>query len=344
MKQDFIPKVTNSIRKKNHAEIGEIDGELTELRDTLAKFAINVRQVANRETIELTEAKDVLLSERFHVSSRLFQIESDVSAARAPSPAKFERLTEFFPNVDRERLQQVEGFHTGIAGILRKELLAERRKVTEQLNSIDAEMSALDAQLASLLADVAAPSNIIDRVISLSSKRSRLQFENSSYDDAVRLRGEVKESKLALKSVREAEFESITAQINVALRQLVTELSGPDRELPRFHAYPQRHSLDHIADKGTGTAYATLLLFDLVILELTPLPFVMEDSLLFKNIENTLVSALLERYASLKKQVFIAIDEPSKFGAETKRLLSSNAVVELSRESLLYDTNWRNEA
>lgn len=344
MRQEFVPKITKTTRKKNEFDISAIDGELDELRTTLARFAISVREVANKETIELSDAKDALLRERLDVSTHLAQIENDVAGTRAPSPAKFEPLTQLFPNVDGQRLQQVQEFHTGIAGIIRKELQSERRKVRRRLESIDEEVAALNAKLANVLTDVVAPSNIIDRVIRLSSKRSQLQFENSSYDDAGRLREEVKDSKEALRSVRESEFRSITLRINEALRQLVTELSGPGREAPRFHADSRRHTLEHDADDGTGTAYAALLLLDLAMLELTPVPFVIEDSLLFKNIENALVAGLLARYDTQKKQVFVAIDEPSKFGVETTRLLLSNAVVELSRESLLYDTDWRDDA
>jgi hypothetical protein len=344
MRQEFVPKITKTTRKKNESEIGEIDGELDELRSTLATFAINVREVANRETIDLTDAKDALLRERLHVSARLAQIENDVSGTHAPSPAKFEPLMQLFPSVDGKRLQQVQGFHTGIAGILRKELISERRKTRNRLESIDEDVAELNAKLAVILTDVVAPSNIIERVIRLASKRSQLQFENSSYDDAGRLGQEVKDSKDALRSVSDAEFKSITSQINKALRQLVNELSGPTRESPTFHADSRRHTLEHDADDGTGTAYAALLLFDLAILELTPVPFVIEDSLLFKNIENALVAGLLARYDAQKKQVFIAIDEPSKFGTETSCLLSSNAVVELSKKSLLYDTDWRDDA
>ncbi len=344
MSAEFIPKITKRSRQSNEAEVGAIDTELDELRETLAKFAVNVREVANRETIELTQVKDSLLRERFHVSARLTQVEGDVSTARAPSSAKLERLFEFFPNVNKERLEQIEGFHTGIAGILRKELLSERRRVKEHLRSIDEEISTVDAKLAKTLSNVDAPSTIIDRAISLSAKRSELEFENLRHDDAERLRTDVKDAKQVLDSVRQAEFERITARVNGALRQLVTELSGSDRESPRFYAAPRRHSLDHDADKGTGTAYATLLIFDLVMLNLTPLPFVLEDSLLFKNIENTLVSSLLQRYAALDKQVFIAIDEPTKFGDTTSVLLAEKAVVQLSQDSLLYDTDWRNES
>lgn len=265
MAQEFVPKITKATRSNNVSEIGQIDGELDQLRSTLASFAISVREVANRQTIELTDAKDVLLRERLHVSSRLAQIENDVSTTRAPSPAKFEPLMEAFPNVDRRRLQQVEEFHTGIAGILRNELLSERRRIRDRLVSIDEDVEELNNKLATVLQNIVAPANIIDRVIRLSSRRSQLQFENSSYDNAEQLSREFKDSTEALRSVRDAEFKAITSKINLSLRQLVSALSGPTREAPTFDANPKRHTLDHDADDGTGTAYAALLLFDLVV-------------------------------------------------------------------------------
>ncbi|MFO0941755.1 MAG: hypothetical protein U0930_13445 [Pirellulales bacterium] len=236
MAQEIVPKISKANRSKNSSEIEQIDSELDQLRSTLAGFAISVREIANKETIDLTEAKDSLLRERLQVSSRLAQIENDILTTRAPSPAKFQPLMEAFPNVDPRRLQQVEDFHKGIAGILRRELLFERSKFRNELASIDEDVATLNNKLATVLKDFVAPSNIIDRVIRLSSRRSQLQFENSTYDNVVQLSEDHRDSSKALQSIRDAEFKAITSKINLSLRQLVTVLSGPTREAPAFNA------------------------------------------------------------------------------------------------------------
>jgi len=344
MNQDLIPKITKVVRRKNTAEIEQIDEELKNLRDTLALFAINVREVANAETIELTEAKDTLLRERFHTSARLAQLATDTAATRVPSPAKLEQLLDFFPNVNRAKILEVEAFHLGIAGILKKELSAERRNTKDRLKAIDDEIQVVNESLARTLSNVVAPTTIIDRVIRLSSKKSQLTVENDHHDDAIRLGEEAKKSKQILFAARKAEFTRISSQINNELRRLGPELFGPSRRPPSFKSDERSHSLHHSADKGTGTAFVSLLLFDLAMLNLTYIPFAIEDSLLFKNIENVVVGKLFGQYAALDKQVFVAIDEPSKFGPSTHALLRSRAVVHLSSDALLFDKDWRSQA
>ncbi|WP_424842159.1 DUF2326 domain-containing protein [Sphingobacterium cellulitidis] len=47
---------------------------------------------------------------------------------------------------------------------------------------------------------------------------------------------------------------------------------------------PNSYSFNHSGDDGTGKSYSALIEFDLSILKLTQLPFLIHDSPFFKNI------------------------------------------------------------
>ena len=86
-------------------------------------------------------------------------------------------------------------------------------------------------------------------------------------------------------------------------------------------------------DGGTGAQYRGLITFDLANMNVTPVPFVVHDSVLLKNIEKPVFSEIMEVYAAQKekgKQVFMAYDTLDSYGKKTQQLVEENAVLELS--------------
>ena len=64
-----------------------------------------------------------------------------------------------------------------------------------------------------------------------------------------------------------------------------------------------------------------------------PVPFVVHDSVLLKNIERPVFSEIMKVYtaqAAKGKQVFMAYDTLDSYGTETRQLIEANAVLELS--------------
>lgn len=62
-------------------------------------------------------------------------------------------------------------------------------------------------------------------------------------------------------------------------------------------------------DGGLGTGYKSLIVFDLSILNLTPLPAAAHDSLMFNHIGYEPLEKIMELYMQSGKQIFIAYDK-----------------------------------
>jgi len=121
----------------------------------------------------------------------------------------------------------------------------------------------------------------------------------------------------------------------------VTSVFGEDRKSPRLSLQEKSYSFEVYDDTGTGTAYTSLVILDLTVLQATALPVVAHDTLLFKNIENDSVSRLLQVYLSTGKQTFVALDEIEKYGSATAELLRSRSVIALDNQHVLYTKDWR---
>lgn len=129
--------------------------------------------------------------------------------------------------------------------------------------------------------------------------------------------------------------------INTGMRKIVTDVYGVNRKSPKLTLWDKGYSFEVHDDTGTGTAYASLVVFDLTVFLATQLPVLAHDSILFKNIENDSVSRLVNIYMQSTKQSFIALDEISKYGSATEKLLLARRVVQLDDSHVLYTKDWR---
>lgn len=94
-------------------------------------------------------------------------------------------------------------------------------------------------------------------------------------------------------------------------------------------------------DTGTGTAYKSLLVFDLSVLELTNLPFLIHDSVLLKQIADAPIEKILRLYQAAGKQIFISLDKASSYSKEADRILTECARIKLaSGPHSLFGKSW----
>ena len=122
--------------------------------------------------------------------------------------------------------------------------------------------------------------------------------------------------KKGKKTIRLTESEMVSLIENIVNdknRRNVTKMYGEERRNPTLHLGHNNYSFELVEDTGTGKAYSNLILLDLAFLETTALPFLIHDSVLFKNIQNDAVAKLIGLYESTGKQVFIAIGQSPNY-------------------------------
>lgn len=337
----IVPKIGKKKHKENAERIAQMEFEIEEIKDSLAKFAMNISELANREVLELKVQKDKLLANQLFVESKLARITRNLQNNRHVKSANFAGLVEFFPSINQQRLAEVEEFHSKLVGLLRAELKASERELQAQLERIIAEISEIDSHLGAVLNAIDQPEVVVDRVYSLANKLSAARHENEMFDTAEKFKEEVKELRNRLSAAKEKVLDLVQRQVNDELRRIVSLVFGPERKSPRLELRENSYTFEVYEDTGTGTAYAGLVIFDLAVFLLTVLPAIGHDSILYKNIENDSVARLFNVYAQTKKQSFVAIDEIAKYGKETVDLLNAKCVLRLSNDSVLYIKDWR---
>lgn len=340
-RENVVPKITKKKYKENSKEISELSEELESIRSDLALYATNLRQLANKEVAEIKSAKDDLLDARARVSSRLQRVTNSMKESKHIQSKTFEVLKKFFPSMESERLASVEEFHSDIAKILRKEIRQSERTLKEELDRIDEALLGLDGRLREILANVENPALIVDRVYDVSKKVRSLQQENEYHDQDVALRSDAGILKKDLEERRLLALSKISKLINEELSSLAKAIYQNSQKSPYLYFSSSNYDYKIYEDTGTGKAYGNLILFDLAVFRTTRLPYLIHDSLLFKNVENKAVERIVEQYGHFKRQSFIALDEVGKYSEATGELVDGAAVVRLSDDRVLYIKDWR---
>lgn len=340
-KTNIIPKISKRRFTENIYEIQKIDSEIDEIKNNLAKFALNIKQISNKEILELKEQKDKLLSEKLTLENKLKRIDRNLNENRYIKSKSFETLKRFFPQINLERLENVEVFHSKISSILKNELLKNRTEINQTLTMVNEQITLADAKISNTLKNLENPDIIIDRVLKLSRTHQESTTENEYFTLDSNLSNSITTSTTDLNSLLLQQLNLIQNIINDKLRSLVTKIYNIKRKSPVITFTAHNYSFELTDDTGTGKAFSNLILLDLAVFFTTKLPFIIHDSLLFKNIENDAVSNLISLYSTTVKQSFIALDEIKKYGSSVESIIESKSVLHLSDTHVLYIKDWR---
>lgn len=345
MSAEIIPKINKTQYKENQKKISDN----TEAIDALKKGfsgALSAYEALFDETLrELQHRKIDLISQRNEVQAKIDRIRRDLLGVTPRLTANIALIQEFFPNVDADRLEKVEAFHQNISRMVQKELRRDLSTHSQTLSEINANISSIDNEIGVSLAAKGTPDDLFSRVFDLKEITDKASTENRFYDQKVAIEKEAALSKERLEVIYTTIFLDIESSLNSKLKRFNNVVYGASRNASQLRIKNSTsYSFISSDDTGTGKSYAGLVGFDLAILALTPLPFLVHDSVIYKNIEVPATRNILRILASVKrKQIFIAFDEAVKFGAVVEKLLHNHAVIKLSDKDLLYKKDWREQ-
>lgn len=341
LKNEHIPQINKKEYVSNENRMVLINNEITEIKQNLASHACTIKELINREILDLKKEKDALLTDRMAVENKLNRVDRNLDAHSFVRSRNVEKLKEFFPEVNVHKISEIEDFHEGIKKILEKELRASKKGLQKELDDVEAAIMQLNKQISGLInSEVENPSQIIDRVVKLNSERHKINQENFFYDRKNSITEDEKDIKERFLAEKQKVCDAVSGAINNKVRQITTDVYSKDRHAAKLKIIDNSYLYETYEDTGTGKAYSDLIIFDLAVFEMTELPFIIHDSILFKNIENEAVSKLVQYYGS-DKQVFISIDEIQKYDEAAEILLEKQKVIKLDDDKQLYTTDWR---
>lgn len=340
-KNNYASKITTYQFKKNNEEIEAIKNEIENIQNNLLKYVLNSQEIVNKEVLSLKSEKNNLLSIKNNYDNQLLRINNNLKSEVNLNSKHLKKLQEFFPNSNIQEIDKIEGFHTKIKKILSSEIESAKKVIEAEIAYINDDIKQIDIKIAEYFKNDTNPKHIIDKVYELTLQLNILQNTNKFYQEKKGKVESIKSMKINLFEKLNLITAEIKEKINTKMLKMNKEIYSNDNS-PILKIDDYKYSLNKPNDTGTGTGETSLILFDLAVFDLTNLPLLIHDMVVFKDIGIDTMEGLITLYNKNTKQIFISIDEHKKY-TNIATILEGKKVIKLDSSNTLFTEIWNNK-
>lgn len=352
-------KTANDARKQNIISYGSISNK-TQYKENMKKLKsldtdlqnlteknnddfvdLNIKLADEISSIKLTLSN--FLRDRTRLLSQIKLVSENLEVgAKISNDSNFQELTEFFPNVDLKKLSDIEIFHNKITEILKQEYEEELIRLNNLLKSYDERIAHLKNDLNKHGKPANIPAEYLRKFSAIQREKQILENQNNDYLQLSELKKEKSELNKHLKEIEEKELKDIESTINDQMVRFNDKIYEKKRKAPKIEFIGNNSYKFYTPDdSGTGTNYKSLAIFDLSVLETSPLPALAHDSLMFKNMGDEPIDGLMNLYSKFEKQIFISFDKDIAYSKQTQEIINSTTVLRLDENgNELFGKSW----
>jgi len=339
--EGYIKSLTLPQKARSEKRVVEVDAEITRLKESIENLSIDASQIINNKNLKLKSEKDSLLKSLYRVKGRLNRVEVNLSYGGSVNKKSFDKLKDYFPEVDIDKIAKIDQFHSGVASIVKGELRKEREILVGQVSSIEKEVVLIDKKLIESLGDFERPTALVDSLLGLSSESNKLKEVIQFKDTKIKVDGAVKTLKDEINKEISGSLVDIESRLNKKMAYYVSLFYGDDAVFPEVFLGETSYRFTHNDDSGTGKAYANMVSMDLSFLSETYVPLAIHDLIVFSNIEDHALEEIFKSYASSGKQIFIAIDKVGRFSDGAQKLIKDHMFLRLDGGRLAFRKSWK---
>lgn len=282
----------------------------------------------------ISDLKDEMarvLALKFSHRSKLGKLQVNIGKLKKKVAIDIERLQIYFPSININEIEKINEFHEGLVNELNKTILKQITKEKEILELIEKEEEVIRNKIDSVISLNQANKVVLDKLIELRKSVDNKEKAITDYKKREGLKAEKKDAKDMFEKTQNLILADIQNKLNNEISILNEKVEGKEKQVPLCALSSKSYTYLCSDDSGTGTNFKNLVLFDLAILALTRLPFVMHDTLLLKNIEKKRMDAIMKLYSQeKKKQIFISFDELADYSPTTQKIAEEYKVLTLS--------------
>nr|WP_312216816.1 DUF2326 domain-containing protein [Clostridioides sp.] len=339
-KLNYVPKITETKYKKNLKEISDINEKLHELDQKLKVKFIEIPELINDELLELNNHKDILLSKKSGYLNKMERLDYNNLNYNKINGEQFDELKNIFPDVNIDRLGEIEEFHSKIFSFLKEDIEKSKGQLEKIVRDMEESLIEINNQISQVLEMKNIPKSISNGSVDLYLNLNKLSHENEMYLKETNLKAIINDEKEKLNEKSKVIINDLKSTINTTMKEIYKCIYKDSTKAPSLELSIDKYSFLMESDTGTGKTYAGILSLDLAIFKTSNLPFIIHDSILFKNMGDNNFANLINEYCSFKKQIFIAIDKIDMYNDECKTKLENNHVIKLNKEETLFKKIW----
>ena len=341
VKLKLIPIFSNQKEyKKNEQEIARLNSEMTSIKTQITYKTMNLtsEQLARISVLKAKLAR--IQKDKSLTSSLIESLQQNFEHTSDDLIIDENKIKELFPTAELKKIEEVNQFHSRLTAILNEEINSRIEKEQKRLAWICEQEASIIDQVAKVAAETNPDNLALDRLVSTKQTVDQLISGRESYETRRQLQQDRKDAISLYDVIVTKILTDIEYLLNKEMERLNKLIMGDVKKSPRISLEPKKYMVFCEGDTGAGTGYRRLITFDLAILRLTALPFLIHDSILFKNVEDDAVKGIFDLYAGSQKQLFVSIDKLPSYQKEVRDIVESHQVLKLSREHTLYGKVW----
>lgn len=319
----------------NESRIAELEQQEQALIADSDRGLLDLDSMTAQRLSELNEALINYRREKALVQTQLNSVRRDMTGEKRSFKRTFTDLERFFPNEEFHTLEEIEHFHQKLTKILEQEFAETERSLATTYALLGSEIAAIQKQITEIKNVPNVSQAILKEFAQITTELNNLKKANENYDELQRLKHTAADYAETRDAVIANELLAIESTVNQKMRSINLEILDDETHMPPVLRLEKlnKYAFNTPNDGGTGAQYRGLITFDLANMAVTPVPFVVHDSVLLKNIERAVFSAIIRVYHNQKqqgKQVFMAYDTLDAYDKETRELVEENTVLRLS--------------
>lgn len=330
-KYEYIATVKNvTVYKDNEQRVHELEIELSHLtkenNDGLLELSSFQAQQLSSLRLQLSDAR----RERTKLIAQKKNFEAERDPSNQTFQKDFESLRTFFPEANIKHLTEVEHFHKTLAYVLKKEFTESASKLQEMIDLSLEHVSALEDKIKEINDIPTVSEAVLERYAQVQRELYLLRESNKNFDTMTSLQKTASDLKMTYDRLVRDTFAAIQREIDDKTK-IINDAIFNGLKTPPLLAIKSANEYEFFTpnDRGTGSEYKGLIVFDLAMLELTALPILVHDSVLLKQIQDDALEKILELYSRTDKQVFIAFDREATYSQKTQELLKNSEILHL---------------
>ncbi|GHU95572.1 hypothetical protein FACS1894208_08620 [Clostridia bacterium] len=257
---------------------------------------------------------------------------SSLSGARNLAGTSFRAFAGFFPKANIKKIEQIQSFHQQLQEVLYAEFAEARAELSAMIALADVEIARLEKEIVDSGIPIKMAKANLEKYSATGSRIKALERENIAYEKLATLKERVRLLAAQLVAMLSEQLKTLQQSINRQMGGINTFIYGASKTAPiiTLSENGKSYAFETPKDKGTGVQYKGLLVFDISVLELTALPLLVHDSVLFKHIADEPLEKIFERYSGSDKQIFVTIDKVSSYTPKMQEIVKATTVLELS--------------
>jgi len=338
----FLPKINIHKYRQNDKRIYELEDELFRLQELSGDKIMGLNSEQAQIIADLRQSLTNTKRQKSRLTSQLKAVENDMEFDTPHLESNFEDLIRFFPGTDIKKFSDIERFHLQLLTVLNTEFEETRSHLSRLISVTDNEIRAIEEQIKASGLTPKVSRSLLEDYASKKGEIKTLRKENEAYDKMKDLREIAKSMEDRLNALLSENLGFLQAMINAKMDR-INDFVYRGEKLPPVLTMRNPRSYTFLTpnDTGTGTSYKGLAVFDLTVMQSTPLPALIHDSVILKQIGDEPLERIMELYNETSKQVFIALDKKGSYPEKSQELLERSKVLHLTEGgNELFGRSW----